>query len=60
MHSLRSQRLEQEEYDEEITKYLESKGYRVLRFWNDQVMNDIEGVIKVVIYELESNNKRKS
>jgi very-short-patch-repair endonuclease len=52
--------MKQEEYDEERTKYLESKGYRVLRFWNDQVMNDIEGVIKVVIYELESNNKRKS
>jgi very-short-patch-repair endonuclease len=53
-----SHHLEQEEYDQERTKYLESKGYKVLRFWNNQVMNDIESVIKAVIYELESNVER--
>ena len=34
MASLRSQHLEQEEYDAERTSFLESKGYRILRFWN--------------------------
>ncbi len=29
-------------YDKERTKYLESKGYRVLRFWNNDVDNNIE------------------
>ena len=53
-----SQHLEQAEYDAERTLYLESQGYRVIRFWNDQVMNDIEGVIKVIGYELASNDKR--
>ena len=52
-----SQHLEQEEYDQERTLYLESQGYRVIRFWNDQVLNDIEGVIKTIIYAVESNNK---
>ena len=38
----------QVEYDGERTHYLESEGYRVIRFWNDQVMNDLEGVIRVI------------
>src|SRR3990172_7410856 len=40
-----SQHLEQEDYDAERTAFLEAKGYRVLRFWNNDVMNDIEGVL---------------
>ena len=50
-----SQHLDQEEYDEERTKYLAAQGYRVLRFWNNQVMNDIESVIKEIAYALESS-----
>jgi len=50
-----SQHLEQEEYDKERTKYLESKGYKVIRFWNNQVMNDMNGVIQVIDFTL--NNK---
>ncbi len=43
-----SQHLEQEAYDQERTAFLESKGYRVLRFWNHEVMNDIESVLGVI------------
>src|SRR5215213_11700492 len=43
-----SQHLEQKEYDDERTKYLELRGYRVLRFWNNDVMQDIEIVLKVI------------
>lgn len=43
-----SQHLEQKEYDEERTKYLEARGYRILRFWNNDVMNNIEAVLKVI------------
>ena len=46
--------LEQEGYDEERTGYLESRGYRVLRFSNNQVMNDIEGVLKAIDFALEA------
>ena len=30
--------------DEERTKFLESKGYKVIRFWNNEIDNNIEGV----------------
>ena len=43
-----SQHLNQEERDAERTQYLESQGYKVIRFWNDKVMNDIEGVIRAI------------
>lgn len=43
-----SQHLEQEEYDKERTAFLNSKGYKVLRFWNNAVMNDIERVLTVI------------
>ena len=48
-----SQHLEQHEYDEERTKYLEAQGYKVTRFWNNEVMNDIDGVIRVIIFAME-------
>ena len=41
-----SQHLQQQEHDAERTRYLESKGYRVLRFWNTDIQNDLEGVVK--------------
>jgi len=31
-------------YDEERTKYLETKGYKIIRFWNCDIDNNIEGV----------------
>jgi very-short-patch-repair endonuclease len=43
-----SQHLEQGEYDIQRTTYLESLGYTVIRFWNDQVMNNMEGVIRSI------------
>ena len=50
-----SQHLEQTGYDEERTKYFESLGYRVIRFWNNQIMNEIENVILAITYALEEN-----
>jgi very-short-patch-repair endonuclease len=43
-----SQHQEQSEYDIMRTAYLESQGFQVLRFWNAQVMNDIEGIIRSI------------
>ncbi len=48
-----SQHLEQEEYDAARTAYLESKGYRVLRFWNGDVLNKIKSVMGIVLEELD-------
>jgi very-short-patch-repair endonuclease len=52
-----SQHLEQEEYDEERTEYLEALGYKVIRFWNGDVMNNMDGVILAIIQALENENE---
>jgi very-short-patch-repair endonuclease len=36
--------------DTERTAFLNSRGYRVLRFWNNDVLNDIEAV-KLAIHQ---------
>jgi len=43
-----SQHLDQEEWDLERTKYLEARGYRVIRFWNSNITNQIEVVLDVI------------
>jgi very-short-patch-repair endonuclease len=43
-----SQHLEQQNYDEERAKYLEERGYRVLRFWTHDATNNIEAVLNVI------------
>ena len=48
-----SQHLDQAEYDAERTKYFESLGYKVIRFWNNDVMKDINGVIRIIQFALE-------
>ncbi len=35
-------------YDEVRTRFMEASGYRVLRFWNHDVLANIEGVIGVI------------
>ncbi len=54
-----SQHLEQEEYDEERTKYLNSLGYKVIRFWNNDVMNEIEGVILAILHAMEDETNKE-
>jgi len=44
-----SQHLEQEAYDQERTEFLQSMGYRVLRFWNNDVTNDLNAVAQVIL-----------
>jgi len=34
--------------DERRTRFLESRGYRVLRFWNNDVLENVEGVLSVI------------
>ena len=43
-----SQHLEQQEYDVERTEFLKTKGYKVLRFWNNDVMNNMDSVLSVI------------
>ena len=50
------QHVDQEEYDSERTAFFESKGYRVLRFWNDDVLKDVNGVMGAILEELEKSD----
>ena len=37
------------------TKFMESKGYKVLRFWNNEIDNNIEGVFEILKIEFEKD-----
>ena len=52
-----SQHLEQSEYDAERTAFFESRGYRVLRFWNNAVINDIDSVLRTIDFALEGKSE---
>jgi very-short-patch-repair endonuclease len=41
-----SQHVEQAAYDAERTKWLNSQGFQVLRFWNDDVLLGIDGIVE--------------
>jgi len=51
-----SQHLEQGEYDEERTKYLQALGYKVIRFWNHDLMKDIDSAILAISHAMEETN----
>ena len=42
--------------DKNRTRYLENNGYKVLRFWNDEVMKNINGVMEVIFREIEGKS----
>jgi very-short-patch-repair endonuclease len=48
-----SQHLEQEQYDEERTQYLESLGYNVIRFWNNDVIHKVDEVILAITHAIQ-------
>jgi len=48
------QHSEQELDDEARTRWLEAKGYRVLRFWNNDVLANPEGVARAIVDFLKS------
>jgi len=39
--------------DEARSEYLRSRGYRVLRFWNNEIFENIEGVVSVILEALQ-------
>ena len=41
--------------DEARTRFIEAQGYRVIRFWNNEVMENLEGVIRRIVSELRSD-----
>jgi very-short-patch-repair endonuclease len=41
-------------YDERRTAVLNARGMRVMRFWNEDVLKDLSGVLNVILFELEA------
>ena len=42
----------QARYDERRTSNLEAAGYRAMRFWNNDVLANTEGVLTMIVHEL--------
>lgn len=42
------------EYDQRRTRFLAAQGYRVIRFWNSDVLDNIEGVVMRIGEELDN------
>jgi very-short-patch-repair endonuclease len=51
-----AQHAKRESYDAERAAFLSIKGYRVLRFWNVDVLTNMEGVIATLLRELNGGN----
>ena len=49
-----SQHVERQNYDNIRTEFLESLGYKVLRFWNHDVLTETESVLDVILNELNA------
>jgi len=47
-----SQHADNVAYDEERTRVLQRQGFRVLRFWNGDVMHNIDGVLETIFQAL--------
>jgi very-short-patch-repair endonuclease len=48
-----AQHAENIEYDLERTSFLKSNGYKVLRFWNNEVMHNINAVLELILSSSE-------
>jgi len=44
----------QQDYDDKRTAFLQAKGYKVIRFWNKEVLTDIKKVLAIIWDELNS------
>ena len=42
------------DYDAERTRFLNGEGYRVLRFWNNEVLRELDGVLTAIAAQLPS------
>ncbi len=47
------QHQEQAVYDAERTRWLKSRGFKVIRFWNDDVLKEADGVLEAIAIALQ-------
>ena len=46
--------MDKQQHDEKRSTYLESLGFRVLRFWNNEVLNQTQAVLERIFTELSN------
>ena len=46
------QHLTQRDYDAKRTEWLQSRGFRVLRFWDNEALGDVDSVLERIMLEL--------
>jgi len=51
-----SQHLDNKEYDQERTDYFESLGIKVIRFWNNKINTNLDGVMLKIKEELHKRS----
>ncbi len=44
-----SQHQQQKSYDKTRTQFLKQQGFTVLRFWNNEVLNEMDGVLEKIL-----------
>ena len=50
------QHAEQTACDAQRTRYLQQRGFTVLRFWNNEVLQQTEAVLTAILHKLEEQN----
>jgi len=50
-----SQHLENTMYDNKRTAYLQALGYRVLRFWNNNIFDQLDAILETIMRNLEQH-----
>ncbi|MFA6552604.1 MAG: DUF559 domain-containing protein [Candidatus Paceibacterota bacterium] len=53
-----SQHIDQEKYDDERTEYLTKFGCKVIRFWNNEINTNIDGVVMKIMEELNTTTPK--
>ncbi len=51
------QHAEQAERDLARSRYLETKGFKIVRFWNNEVLGNIEGVLETLTLALSQRER---
>jgi len=54
------QHVEAAAYDENRTRFMEAQGYRVLRFWNNEVLTQTDAIRERILQALQEDNPHPS
>ena len=47
-------------YDKKRTRFLENNGYKVIRFWDSDILSNMEGVLEIIAFNLNKPSSQPS